>query len=505
MLVGVTMLVESVSGRRGAPAQPPAFAARRVVSAMVALALVLTLTSNPYGFERDELYFRMLRPAWGYVDQPPFTPLLARAAALVSAEPWAGRIPATLAAVSSVLVLALITREVGGRAVAQGLCAWSYAFAAIPLVFGHVLLTTSIDVVVWPLVCLFVIRAVLRDQPRWWLAAGLVLGLSTYNKLLVGLLVVALVVGVLAVGPRSVLRNRWLWLAVALAVVLAVPNVVWQATHDWPQLAMGRALSDDNAATVRVIMWPYLLILLGPPLTPVWVAGLVALWRRREWRPIRFLAVAFVVLLVETWVGGGQLYYPIGLLAVVFAIGCVPAAGFLARSRAWRHTAWVLIPVNAVVSALIALPLVPASALASTPIPGINQTVADQIGWPEYVEQVAMVYRSVPASEHPVLLTSNYGEAGALVRYGPDLGLPRPYSAHNQLYFDRRPPDSTTTVVIVGGQFADVRDDFATCEVRGRLHNRDDVDNEEVGEPVAVCRGPRAPWSRLWPRFQHYG
>jgi hypothetical protein len=38
----------------------------------------------------------------------------------------------------------------------------------------------------------------------------------------------------------------------------------------------------------------------------------------------------------------------------------------------------------------------------------------------------------------------------------------------------------------------------------GRLHNRAGVDNEEVGEPVAVCRGPRLPWPAMWPHFQHY-
>ena len=57
----------------------------------------------------------MLRPAWGYVDQPPLTPLLARLFSAVLADaPWAIRIPATLAAAGSVLVVAALTREFGG-------------------------------------------------------------------------------------------------------------------------------------------------------------------------------------------------------------------------------------------------------------------------------------------------------------------------------------------------------------------------------------------------------
>ena len=56
----------------------------------------------------------MLAPAWGYVDQPPLTPWLARTfTSLVADEAWAVRIPATLASAASVVLLGLITRELG--------------------------------------------------------------------------------------------------------------------------------------------------------------------------------------------------------------------------------------------------------------------------------------------------------------------------------------------------------------------------------------------------------
>jgi 4-amino-4-deoxy-L-arabinose transferase-like glycosyltransferase len=469
-----------------------------VGAAMVALAVVLTATSGRNGYARDELYFRMLRPAWGYLDQPPLAPWLVRTLATTVADtPWAVRIPATLAATASVLVVMLITRELGGGRGAQTLCAWAYAFASTPLLFGRVMLTATLDLVVWPAVVLLVMRALLRDQPAWWYAVGAVVGLSTYNKLLVALLLLALGAGLLLAGPRRVLWSPQLLGGVVLAVLVGAPNLLYQATHGWPQLAMGRALSAANGAEVRVLMWPFLALLLGPPLVPVWCAGWVALARRPAWRPVRFLAVSFPVLLVLCAVAGGQVYYPVGLLVVLFAAGCVPVADLLSRSPGWWRPA--------VVAAVIALPLLPVTVLGATPVPGLNQLAGDQVGWPTYVRGVAAVYDALPPSDRSraVVVASNYGEAGALARYGPPLRLPAVYSGHNALYDAARPPETATVAVVVGGQLPSVRGVFASCTVMARMDNRLGVGNEEQGEPIAVCRHPVAAWATIWPRFQH--
>jgi len=499
--------VQGLAAERAEIASLPPLAREPVLAAMLAVAALLTVFSNGYGFHRDELYFRMLRPAWGYVDQSPLTPSLVRFLSQhVADEPWAIRIPATLSAVVSVLVVTLIARELGGGRGAQALCAWAFAFATSTLLFGHVMITSSIDLVVWPLVTLLILRAVLRADPRWWLGAGVVVGLSMYNKLLVAMLLAAFAGGLLLVGPRRLLWSRWVLGSAGLALLIGAPNVWYQVANDWPELTVGQALSDNNSADVRILMWPFLTLLLGPPLTVMWVAGLVSLWRRPQWRQVRFVAAAFSVLLVLVFLAGSQFYYPFGLLAVLFAVGCIPVSEFVARSRAWRVLLVVGVGVNAVVSALIALPMVPVAELGSTPIPAINQTARDSVGWPLYVRQVADAYDGLAPSTagRAVVIASNYGEAGAVARYGPALGLPRVYSGQNELYFQSRPPAGTSVVLLIGGQLATARAQFRSCTVLTRLDNRLDVDNEEQGEPVAVCSGPRHPWGVIWSAFQHY-
>ena len=481
-------------------ARPP-LARGPVLAAMVVLGVVLTVFSGRYGPHRDELYFRMLRPAWGYVDQPPLTPLLARAMTHLADTTWALRIPATVFAVASVPVVVLVTRELGGGRGAQTLCAWGYAFASSPLVFGHVLLTSSLDVAVWPAVALLIIRGLLRPQePRWWWAAGIVVGLSTYNKLLVVVLLVSLGAGILASGPRRVLRSRPVLTGVALALVIGLPNAVYQLAHGLPQLDMGRALSEHNASEVRRQMWPLLLLLVGPPQVPIWIAGLVALWRRPEWRAVRGVAVGFAVLLALVFAMGSQSYYPAGLLVVLFAAGCVPAAEWITRGRGRRALVAAGLAINAAVAATIALPLVPLASLGDTPVPDVNQAARDQVGWPAYVAEIRAVANNVP-SRGTIVLASNYGEAGAIARYGRD--LPPVYSAQNSLWDQARPPDSARTAVVVGAQLPEIRALFASCQTAGRLDNHAGVDNEEQGQPIAICRDLHEGWRAAWPQLRH--
>src|SRR5690606_18133396 len=123
---------------------------RPVLAAALAVAAVLTAFSAGYGYHRDELYFRMLPADVGYVDQPPLTPWLARTLSeLVADEVWVLRVPATLAAALAVVLLALLTRELGGARMSQATAAWAYASTASVLMFGHVLLPATLDLAFW--------------------------------------------------------------------------------------------------------------------------------------------------------------------------------------------------------------------------------------------------------------------------------------------------------------------------------------------------------------------
>jgi hypothetical protein len=474
---------------------------------VVAAAVALFATATRYGYHRDELYFLMLEPAWGYVDQPPLTPVLARAAsALFGSTLWGMRVPAVLAVAAATILTALTTRELGGGRLAQGLSAWTFAFGGLAMVTGHIMLTATVDFALWAAVLLAITRALLRDEPRWWVVAGVLVGVSTYNKLLITILLIGLGVGLLAVGPRHVLRSRWLWAGVGAAAAIALPNLIYQATHDFPQLTMAGALADNNAEDVRIQLLPFQFLLIAPTVAAVWIAGLVALFRRPQWRPVRAMAVAYPVALVITFISGGQVYYAFGLQVFLLAAGWVPTADWMSRAVSRRVLVYSAVAVGAVITILLALPVLPERTFGRTFLPEINQAARDQVGWPTYVATVADVYAGLTPEERSrtVLIAGNYGEAGSLAHFGPSYGLPTVYSGHNQLWFDSRPPEAASVAVVWTQAPRLWSPLFASCDRRAVMDNGVGVDNEEQGSVVLVCRDPIGGWAAVWPRLLHY-
>ncbi|WP_241002469.1 glycosyltransferase family 39 protein [Streptomyces sp. CB01881] len=342
---------------------------------------------------------------------------------------------------------------------------------------------------------------------RWWVALGTVTGLALLNKDLVLLLAAALVPAVLAVGPRRVLRSWWPVAGLAVALVVALPNLWWQAAHGWPELTVAGGISDKDGTHNRLMFVPMQILYLSPVLVPVWVAGIRRLLRDPAVCWARAFAVAYPVICVAVIAGGGKPYYAFPLLLVLAAAGCEPLAQRVAarpRRGRVRFAAWLAFA--AAVNVVITLPVLPARLVPV--VNGIYPEQGEQIGWPELAEAAADGWSAIPADRRgrAVIFTSNYGEAGALARYGPRHGLPAPYSGHMSLADWGPPPDTSDGPVLLlhPDGYPRVEQYFTGCRVVARVDNGHGVPNQEQHAPVLLCTGTTRPWSALWPELRHY-
>ena len=463
------------------------FAVREVAIVVVIQVVVLTALSGRYGFHRDELYFNAAghRLGWGYVDQPPLTPLLARLFSFGD-SPMTLRMAATLVGVVVVVVAALAARELGAGRGAQTFAAAATAVSTFTLAVTHMLSTATVDLLLWTLIGFFVLRLLRTGDGRWWLAVGAAVGVALTNKWLVPLLLIAVAVGVLAVGPLAVLRSWWLLAGAAVAVVIAAPVFIWQAAHGFPLLTVARGISDADGAENRLMFLPFQLVYLSPVLVPVWIAGFMALWRDVRFRSI---AVAYPVLCLLTLALGGKPYYPTPLLVILVAAGAEPTWQWASRHGTWASAGAA---AGVIVSVVVALPVLTVRAL--TPVLAINPEQGEQVGWPELTATVADVWRQ--AGPGAVIFTRNYGQAGAVDRYGTELGLPQAYSGHMSYWTWGPPPESDGNVVVVGNRHPV----FSGCQVVA-VHEAP-VENEEDGTEVAIC--DPVEWTKVWPDLRRF-
>jgi hypothetical protein len=486
-----------------AAADRPATAWAGLGAVSGALTVLLLATAGGYGFHRDELYFLRAGadPAFGYVDQPPLTPLLAHVLDVVGHGSLVGlRVPSALISGLIVLVTGLIAREFGAPHGAQVLAAGAMAVASVLLIVGHTLSTTTLDLLIWTLITWLVVRS-LRDGGPGWLLVGLTAGIGLQNKLLPAALLGALLVGVLVAGPRQALRSPWPWLAGLLAVVLWSPNLAWEVVNGFPQYALARAVAGGSSTSSQpwYLFIPYQLLLVSPVLVPVWAIGWWRLLRSPELRAWRGIAVAYLLLVVLFTATSGKPYYLAGLFPVLLAAGSAPVLGW---ARATAARGWMLgaaLALSLAVSAVLGLPVVPVTALAGTPVVDVNPDAGETVGWPRFADTIAQVRAGVP-DQHVAVLTQNYGEAGAVDHFLPALGPA--HSGQNSYWFWGPPPEDATAVIVVGIPEHQVRALFGRVELATRIDDGVGLDNQEQGKPVWVARDPVAPWAQLWPMLR---
>jgi len=495
--------------------QPPATEARPHRTPWPAIALIAAAAfgiemavSARYGYHRDELYFLQAgqHPALGYVDQPALTPLAARAMAALTGNTLAGLrlLPALLLA-ALVILAAAMSRLLGAGRTGQVVAALATAACGEYLGAAHLFSTTTFDFFFWALTLYLVLRLITSADPRWWLAAGACVGVGMNAKWAVGVLAAALLAGFALTPSRALLRSRYLLAGAVIAAVLAAPDVIWQAQRGWPNLAVFRALH-GQAVHNLVVYWPAQILYTGIVLTPVWVAGLWWCLRHPEARRFRPAGIAAVITLVLFFLAGGKPYYAGGIYTFLFAAGAIPIERRLARHTLRPARAAAALALTTAVGAAIAVPLLPARTLATVPLQKINYDLAETIAWPREVALVAREYHALPPGQRAstAILAGNYGEAGAIDRYGPGAGLPPAFSGANNFWYWGPPPARYRSAIAVNIDPALLRRLFTSVRQVAVFRNGLGVSDDEQGAVVYRATGLRTSWATAWPLLRDF-
>ncbi len=463
-------------------------------------------TNGILGFHIDELYYLACgrHLAFGYVDFPPLVPLLARLeTTLLGVTPWTLRLlPALLGGVNVILCGAYV-RKLGGSLNLQALALLIGVTA--PAILGTWLFQTVIfDQVTWMVSLYLFLTLVIAPAPRTWFLLGLTLGIGLEVKYTIVALIAGIGLAVLLTPSlRAQLRTSSPWLAAVLMLIVSAPNLIWQVDKGFPSLSyvlnhQGSVQSGGGAGTFLVDFLVLLLLL-----TPLWVAGLISLLRDRD---LRAIGIACTVPLV-VFLFVGKFYYPAPSIPIVMAAGLL-ALSHLKR-RVHRSTLAAAVAVASLLGAIvliqILLPITPASRLHATGLDSKEPDFASTVGWVPITQQLTAIYGALSPSGRAttVIISSDYGVAGALQLYGTAKLLPASFSPQLSDFFWLPAHLAATDALMVGYQPAEIDWMCTSATEVAHLRVPYQVVNLEQGAPVTYCQ-LKTPIPRIWGRLQNF-
>ncbi|HXN57311.1 MAG TPA: glycosyltransferase family 39 protein [Candidatus Angelobacter sp.] len=473
------------------------------VAAGSVIALHLA-TNGTLGFHTDELYYLDCgrHPAFGYVDFPPLVPLLARLeTAVLGVTPWTLRL---LPALLSGLLVALsggYVRRLGGSLWLQAIALVAGIAAPLIVGSGDVFQTVIFDVATWMVALYWFLCIAINRGPRYWIYLGLTLGIGLEVKYtIVGLIAGIAIAVLLTPSLRREMNTRYPWIAAAIALLIWAPNLAWQVANGLPTLTYVANHSGSGGGVVTYLIEFGLVTGL---LFPLWVAGMISLFRSPLLRPIGIASAVPLVLFLFV----GKFYYAASTIPVAMAQGLM-ALSRIERGRL-RSTLSIAVVAGGVLGfvalAQLTLPITPASRLHATGLDKSSEVFADSVGWHDVATQVTTIYRALPASErtNTVIISAYYGVPGALRVYGNPKILPDVISPQLSDWYWLPPHLSATSALMVDYKPSDVAWMCASPELIAHLTVPFQVAGLEQGAPVTFCH-LKAPIPKIWGQLRNF-
>jgi hypothetical protein len=482
-----------------------------------------------YGYFRDELYFiacsRHLD--WGYVDQPPGVALVAWASRHMLGETlFAIRWVPVLFAAAQVWFTGLTARAMGGGRYA-GVLACLCVLAA-PQYFGSYLNTDMFMTLGWT-VCAYIAALILAGgHPRLWLWFGLAAGLALQGKHAMVFFGLAFVVGLLLSPQRKLLLNPWPYAGALVALLIILPNLIWEWRHHWATLELLRNIA-HSGKNLPVGPWAYFVSnvhSLSSLSFPIWFGGILWCLFAKKGRRFRALGWTWVVAYVTFMAFKGKTYYLTPVYAPLFAAGAVALECWLDRlatKRAWLKPALgtaaaVLILLYGMVGWPFAMPVMPVPAFIAyeralgvapekwetVSLNQLPQQYADMFGWPEMAAAVARVYHALPPEDRAQcgIYGQNYGDAAAIDFFGPQYGLPHAISGHQSYWLWGPAPYSGECMIVISNNRKAWEEMYTSVVQAAETHHEYAIPYENH-KPILLVRGPKfGRLEQIWPRFK---
>jgi hypothetical protein len=500
------------------------------MGAVLAIALcrlvLLCYFNNRYGYFRDEFDYLACgnHLTWGFVDHPPLVPFLARISTLTLGDSLRSiRFLPALASSATVVVAAMVARAFGGGRFALLLTAVAVTIPPIYLSDGTLLTTNSFEPLLWTGAIWFAVMAAKNVDPRYWLGFGVVAGIGLEEKYSILVLGLGMAVGLLLTPQRRMLADKWLWLGGGAALLIFLPNLLWNANHQFPFLELTRNIRADgrDVELSPVQYFAQQVLLLHPLTAPVWIVGLAGLLLAARFRPFRMVGWCYLVAFAVFAGLKGKNYYLAPIYPALLPAGAVVIEGAIERSRKlWLKPAIVvalavggvlLVPIvvpvltpDQFISYANALPFAIPRSEHSHEAAVLPQHYADQFGWPELVDAVAQAWAKVPAGERHdcAIFAQNYGEAGALDFFGARYGLPPALSGHQTYYLWGTRGYSGNCLLVVGDNQVRLEQLFERVEPMGQSDNRYAL---ERNIRIFYCRGARfGNLAAIWPQLKKW-
>jgi hypothetical protein len=497
-------------------------------AALAFITLCVYLVTNllgGYDYFRDEFYYIACTDhlAWGYVDHPPLSIFILWINRMLLGDSiFALRLLPAMAGAVLVYITGLLVREFGGGKVAQLPACLAVAFAPIYLIVNSFYSMNTFEPLFWMSAAYIIIRIIRTGNQRLWLLFGAIAGLGLQNKHSMLFFGFAIVVGLLLTNQRKQFRSKWFWYGGLIAIILFLPNLLWQVTHDWAILEFMRNAQQWKIAALSP--WEFIafqVLFQQPFVVPLWLGGILALFFLEDLKKYRLFGVAFIALLVLFIVQRGKPYYLSPIFPIVISAGAVAVEQFVNRKNwRWLSNAYVVLLIfGGLVLLPLALPVLPvetyiryAHALRLQQ-PKLErhgdiempQVFADRFGWREMVAEVAAIYDSLPPDEKAVagIYAQNYGEAGAIDFYGGQYQLPKAISGHNNYWYWGTRGYSGKIMIIVGGRAENHRKVYDSV-VQVTTHRNAYAMPYENNLPIYICKKPKIPLTDIWIRVKHY-